>query len=44
MAASDAGFDLEALFDALDAQRRSRALSWQQVAREMGGLSASTLT
>jgi hypothetical protein len=47
-------FDVGALYSALDAQRRSRAISWQQVAREMSGnveivpgvriLSPSTMT
>lgn len=36
-------FDAAALYEALDAQRRSRGMSWQQVAREIG-VSASTLT
>jgi len=31
-------FDIEALYDALDAQRRSRGMSWQQVAREISSL------
>lgn len=46
-------FDIDALYQALDAQRQSRAMSWAQVAREIngsaanvsaGGLSPSTLT
>ena len=42
--AENAGrFDAQALYVALDAQRRSRELSWQQVALEVG-VSASTLT
>ena len=36
-------FDTRALFKALDAQRRERGQSWQEVARELG-LSAATLT
>lgn len=36
-------FDTAALFDALDAERRSRGLSWRQVAAEIG-VSESTLT
>jgi len=36
-------FDARALYDALDDQRRSRAMSWQQVAEETG-VSSSTLT
>jgi hypothetical protein len=39
-----AGFDVNALHDALDAQRRSRGMSWEQAAREIGGISPSTLT
>jgi len=34
-------FDVAALFDALDAQRRDRMLSWQGVARELWDLSAT---
>jgi hypothetical protein len=34
-------FDIAALFDALDAQRRDRMLSWQDVARELWDLSAT---
>jgi DNA-binding XRE family transcriptional regulator len=33
-------FDIDALFEALDAQRTSRGLSWAQVAKEMWSLSA----
>ena len=33
-------FDIAALFDALDAQRRNRALSWQGVAQELWDQSA----
>jgi hypothetical protein len=33
-------FDIAALFDALDVQRRNRALSWQGVAREIWNQSA----
>jgi hypothetical protein len=36
-------FDARALYAALDEQRRSRSMSWQQVAAEIG-VSASTLT
>ncbi len=36
-------FDARALYEALDEQRRSRGMSWQEVAREIG-VSASTLT
>ncbi len=36
-------FDFPALYGALDAERRRRGLSWQQVAREVGP-AASTLT
>ena len=42
--AENAGrFDAQALYAALDAQRRARGVSWQQVALEVG-VSASTLT
>lgn len=34
-------FDIAALFDALDAQRRHRALSWQGVARQLWNQSAA---
>jgi hypothetical protein len=34
-------FDIAALFDALDSQRRNRALSWQGVAREIWDQSAA---
>jgi hypothetical protein len=34
-------FDIAGLFDALDAQRRDRMLSWQDVARELWDLSAT---
>src|SRR5215475_13291717 len=34
-------FDVAALFDALDAQRRERRLSWQGVARELWDLSST---
>jgi hypothetical protein len=34
-------FDIAALFDALDSQRRDRGLSWQGVARELWDQSAS---
>lgn len=37
-------FDLQALYTALDAQRSRRGMSWQEVAREVGGVSPSTLT
>lgn len=36
-------FNSEALYDALDQQRRSRGMSWTQVAKEIG-VSASTIT
>ena len=36
-------FNAAALYQALDAERRSRGLSWSQVAREVG-VSVSTLT
>lgn len=36
-------FDASAFYEALDAQRQSRRLTWKQVARE-SGVSASTLT
>ena len=36
-------FDNEAFFDALDAERQARQLTWKQVAAE-SGVSASTLT
>lgn len=39
-----AQFDVAALYDALDAQRRSRGWTWSAVARAMGGISVSTLT
>lgn len=35
-------FDTRALYRALDAQRKARAMSWRQVADEIG-LSAATL-
>ena len=35
-------FDRPALYAALDAQRRAREISWQQVARETG-VAASTI-
>jgi hypothetical protein len=35
-------FDRPALYAALDAQRRARGISWQQVARETG-VAASTI-
>jgi hypothetical protein len=34
-------FDVAALFDALDSQRRNRALSWQGVAQELWDQSAA---
>jgi hypothetical protein len=37
-------FDVRALYDAMDAQRRARGMSWRQMAQEMGGISPSTLT
>jgi len=36
-------FDARALYEALDAQRRERNLSWRQVADEIG-VSTATLT
>jgi transcriptional regulator with XRE-family HTH domain len=36
-------FDSHALYDALDAQRRTRGLTWRQVAADVG-VSPSTLT
>ena len=36
-------FDVQALYAALDEQRCSRRLSWQEVAREIGSVSPSTL-
>lgn len=36
-------FDTQALYDALDAQRTARGLTWTDVARETG-VSTSTLT
>lgn len=36
-------FDASAFYEALDAQRQSRRLTWKQVAQE-SGVSASTLT
>jgi DNA-binding phage protein len=36
-------FDARALYAALDAERRARGMSWQQVAEETG-VSATTLT
>jgi hypothetical protein len=50
---SIADFDLTALYEALDAQREARALTWQEVARQVSrrsdhaarrGVSASTIT
>ena len=43
MSARIGWFDGEALYGALDAQRRARNLTWKQVAAE-SGVSASTLT
>lgn len=37
-----ADFDIHALYEALDAKRAARGMSWQQVAREMGSRSGST--
>src|SRR4029077_4966698 len=34
-------FDLQALYTALDPQRRQRGISWPEVTREVGGVSAS---
>ena len=40
---TEAQLDVEALYGALDARRKRKALSWRDVARE-AGVSASTLT
>lgn len=37
-------FDIHALYRALDAQRCRRGMSWQEMAREVGGVSPATLT
>jgi hypothetical protein len=37
-------FDVPAIYTALDAQRIARGLSWAQVAREIGGCHAASLT
>ena len=37
-------FDTRGLFAALDAERRSRGVSWQQVANEIGGIAPGGLT
>jgi hypothetical protein len=37
-------FNLRALFDALDAQRAERALTWAALAREVGGVTPSMLS
>ena len=37
-------FDTGKLYSALDAQRKERGMSWQQVASEIGGFSAAGLT
>ena len=37
-------FDTKAIYAVLDAQRAGRGLTWTQVAREVGGLSAASLT
>jgi len=43
--AGPAQFDFQALYAALDTQRCSRAMTWQQVAGEIGPrISAATLT
>lgn len=39
----DAYLDVEALYGALDAQRKARSLSWRELAKE-AGVSPSTLT
>lgn len=45
MTSTPRDFDVRALYDALDAERQSRGLTWTQVARAMsGGISPSTLT
>jgi hypothetical protein len=44
-AAEDSGtFDVHALYTALDTERCLRQMSWKEVAREVGGVSPSTLT
>lgn len=40
---SNQGLDVAALYAALDAQRRTREMSWRQVAKEVG-VSPSTIT
>lgn len=40
---SEAHLDVDALYAALDAQRKSKDLSWRQLAKEVG-ISPSTLT
>lgn len=37
-------FDTRALYDALDARRVERAMTWGQVAEEIGGFTAANLT
>jgi hypothetical protein len=37
-------FDAVAIYTALDAQRTGRGMTWTQVARDIGGLSAPSLT
>jgi hypothetical protein len=37
-------FDTKKLYSALDAQRNQRGMTWTQVAEEIGGLTASSLT
>lgn len=40
---SNSGFDAQAFYSALDAERAARGLKWKQLAKE-AGVSASTLT
>src|ERR1700677_3357365 len=39
----NAEFDVSALHEALDRQRRARGLNWSQLGRTLGGISPSTL-
>ena len=43
-AARSSTFSIDRLYEAVDEKRRARGLSWQQLAREMGNTSASTLS
>jgi hypothetical protein len=38
------GFDVDALYAAIDEQRKARGLSWSEAAREMGNISPSTVS